>query len=64
VFANALMAALLFWLGGDLQGWLDATALHRATRLGLCIVAGAAAYFAALLLSGMRLRHVRNLAGA
>jgi putative peptidoglycan lipid II flippase len=64
VFANAVMAALLIWLGGDLAGWLAASPLHRAGRLGLCIAAGAAAYFAALYLSGTRLHHVRNHAGA
>jgi putative peptidoglycan lipid II flippase len=64
VFANAVMAALLIWLGGDLQGWLDTPALHRAARLAFCVVAGAVAYFAALFLSGTRLHHVRNHAGA
>ena len=64
VFANAVMAALLIWLGGDLAGWLAESPLHRARRLALCIAAGAAAYFGALLLSGTRLHHVRNHAGA
>jgi putative peptidoglycan lipid II flippase len=64
VFANAVMAALLIWLGGDLSGWLELPPAHRAARLGACIVAGAAAYFAALFLAGTRLRHVRNVAGA
>jgi putative peptidoglycan lipid II flippase len=64
LFANAVMAALLLWLGGDLAGWLELSPAHRAARLALCIVAGAATYFAALVLSGTRLRHVRNLAGA
>jgi putative peptidoglycan lipid II flippase len=64
LLANALMAALLLWLAGDLQSWLDASASSRAGRLALCIVAGAAAYFAVLLLGGMRLRHLRNVAGA
>ena len=64
VFANAVMAALLIWMGGDLEGWLAATPLHRAARLALCIVAGALAYFGALLLSGTRMRHLRNVAGA
>jgi len=64
VFANLVMAALLIWLGGDLQGWLDSPPLQRAGRLALCIAAGAAAYFAALLLAGTRMRHLRNVAGA
>jgi putative peptidoglycan lipid II flippase len=64
LFANATMAGLLIWLGGDLAGWLELPPAHRAARLALCVVAGAATYFAALYLSGTRLRHVRNLAGA
>jgi putative peptidoglycan lipid II flippase len=64
VFANAAMAGVLFWLGGDLAGWLQLSPSHRALRLAGCIVAGAGTYFAALYLSGTRLRHVRNAAGA
>jgi putative peptidoglycan lipid II flippase len=64
LFANAAMAALLIWLGGDLQGWLTESPWYRAGRLAFCIVAGAATYFAALYLAGTRLRHVRNAAGA
>jgi putative peptidoglycan lipid II flippase len=64
LLANAAMAALLLWMGGDLQGWLDQSAWVRAGRLAMCIVAAAATYFAVLLLGGMRLRHVRNVAGA
>ena len=30
LFANAVMAALLIWLGGDLAGWLSESPLHRA----------------------------------
>jgi putative peptidoglycan lipid II flippase len=64
VFANAAMAAVLVWLGGDLAGWLALPPPPRALRLAVCIVAGAATYFAALFLAGTRLRHVRNVAGA
>jgi putative peptidoglycan lipid II flippase len=64
LLANAAMAALLIWMGGNLETWLVLSPWERATRLAVCIVAGAATYFAVLLLSGMRLRHVRNVAGA
>ena len=64
LFANAVMAALLIWLGGDLQGWMDAAPLRRAGRLALCVSAGAVAYLVTLYLSGTRLRHLRNVAGA
>ena len=64
LFANALMAALLIWLGGDLAGWLQLPAAHRALRLAGCIAAAVVTYFAALYVAGTRLRHVRNAAGA
>jgi putative peptidoglycan lipid II flippase len=64
LFANAVMAALLIWLGGDLAGWLELHPLHRALRLGGCILAAIVAYFASLYVAGTRLRHVRNAAGA
>jgi putative peptidoglycan lipid II flippase len=64
LIANAVMAALLIWMGGDIDGWVQAAPLRRAVRLALCVAAGGAAYFAALFLAGARLRHVRNVAGA
>ncbi len=64
LFANASMAALLLWLGGDLQSWIAQSPWQRAGRLTVCILAAATTYFAALLLSGARLRHLRNAAGA
>jgi putative peptidoglycan lipid II flippase len=62
--ANAAMGALLIWMGGDVAGWLAAPPLERATRLALCIVAAAATYFAVLFVTGTRMRHLRNVAGA
>jgi putative peptidoglycan lipid II flippase len=64
VFANAAMAAVLIWMAGGLESWLAAPAATRIGRLALCIVAAAATYFAALLLAGTRMRHLRNVAGA
>ena len=58
--ASAVMAALLWWWGHDLQGWLDLRALSRALRLGLCVAGGGAAYFAVLYLSGMRPSQIRR----
>jgi putative peptidoglycan lipid II flippase len=60
LFANAVMAALLLWLGGDLASWLAYAPLERAARLAAFIVAAAAVYFAALWLSGMRLAQMRG----
>jgi putative peptidoglycan lipid II flippase len=62
--ANAVMAALLIWLGGDLASWMVLPPWERAGRLALCIVAAAATYFAMLFIAGTRLRHLRNVAGA
>jgi putative peptidoglycan lipid II flippase len=60
VFANAVMGALLIWLGGDISSWLSEPPLVRGARLAMCVVAGAAAYFAALFVGGLRLRHMRS----
>ena len=47
------MAALLIWLGGDLQSWLATPPLATRRRAWRCASsAGAAAYFAALYLVG------------
>jgi putative peptidoglycan lipid II flippase len=59
VFANAVMAGLLFWMAGDLTAWLELPPLHRALRLAACILAAAACYFAALFVSGVRLAQMR-----
>jgi putative peptidoglycan lipid II flippase len=64
LFANAVMAVVLIWYAGDLESWLAAPPLTRAWRLAVGIVAGASAYFVALGLAGMRLRHMRSHVGA
>ena len=55
LFACAAMFALLWWLGGDLAGWMQADSLNRIGRLVLAVSAGAAVYFAILWLGGLRL---------
>lgn len=52
-----VMAVVLLPLAGDISTWLDAGWRSRISRLALCVVAGALAYFAALWLAGMRWRH-------
>jgi putative peptidoglycan lipid II flippase len=56
---SVLMAALLWWLAGDLAGWLAASPLHRAGRLALLVGAGGATYFGALWLLGVRPAQLR-----
>ena len=58
VVANSVMAAVLWWMGGDLQSWLDAGTADRAWRCALCVGAGGAAYFLALFALGTRIRHL------
>jgi putative peptidoglycan lipid II flippase len=56
--ASLVMAGLVGWLAGDLQGWLDAPAMHRILRCALCVAAGGTAYFAVLYGLGLRYRHL------
>jgi len=60
ILASALMAGLLFWGSGALQGWFLLEPLERAWRLLVWIGAGGGTYFSALFLMGIRLRHFRG----
>jgi putative peptidoglycan lipid II flippase len=61
--ANLVMAAGLWWLAGDLQSWVAAPVLERIGRCAVGVFGGAAAYFAALYLFGLRYRHVAPYTG-
>ena len=54
--ASLLMVAVILWLNKDLAQWLAWGWQQRCAYLALLVFAGAAAYFGALLASGMRLR--------
>ncbi len=56
--AGVLMAAVVFWCSGDVQAWIDAATLQRAFRLAVCVCAGAAVYFSALFVLGIRAKHL------
>jgi putative peptidoglycan lipid II flippase len=56
VIANAGMAALLWWGRGSLPQWFAWGAGERALHLGGLVLLGMAAYFALLLLLGIRPR--------
>ena len=55
--ALAAMGLVLWWLAGDPQGWLEASASAKVARLSLLVALGMAIYFATLALLGFRLRH-------
>ncbi len=58
--AGAVMGALLVWLAGEPSRWVVMPAWTRVGHLTVCIVAGAAAYFAALLAFGLRRADLRE----
>lgn len=59
MLASAVMAALLYWAGGDIETWLHTSTPHRMLWLGALVLGGAAAYFATLWLLGVRPREFR-----
>ena len=60
LMANAAMAGLLWWLGGDLAQWLAWDSWTRVYRLAGLVLAGGALYFAVLALLGLRVRDLRR----
>jgi putative peptidoglycan lipid II flippase len=59
VVASSLMAAVLWWFGGDLTTWLVTPKIERAVWLTGLVVGGIAVYFAALWVLGVRVRQFR-----
>jgi len=57
--AALLMAALLAWASPELGAWMEVGRLQRIGMLVGLIGLGAAAYLATLLVSGLRVRHLR-----
>ncbi len=55
--AAILMGIVLFWIGGDLSGWLESGTWGRAMRLTGLVVGGVVLYFASLFVLGIRVRH-------
>jgi len=56
--ANLVMAATLWWLAGDLDGWIVAPWFDRGLRLTVCVGVGLAVYLSTLWISGVRPRHL------
>ncbi|MGC4027457.1 MAG: murein biosynthesis integral membrane protein MurJ [Steroidobacteraceae bacterium] len=61
LLANIAMGALLVWLAGDTLAWAQMPFIERVWRGGGGILLGAALYFAALFLLGMRPAHLRSV---
>ena len=59
VLANAAMGLVLFTLHREISWWSDAGLAERVWWLGVSVVAGAAAYFVALVVLGLRLQQFR-----
>lgn len=60
VFANGILAGLILWLAAPASEWLQMTAAERALNMGMLVLTGVCAYFAALALAGVRIRHFRQ----
>nr|WP_079253917.1 murein biosynthesis integral membrane protein MurJ [Endozoicomonas arenosclerae] len=60
VFANLAMAALLLWMAGDVNWWLDATLWQRALEMSKVVGAGLAVYGVSLLVVGVRPAHFKH----
>jgi len=59
--AATAMAAFLWWISGNWADWSGMDVIERAWRLALAVAGGAAVYFAALALMGLRPRHLKSL---
>ncbi len=51
------MGLVLWWMAGDPQSWLKASASVKVARLALIVALGITVYFASLMLLGFRLKH-------
>jgi len=64
VVASAMMAAFLYWFGGDVAAWLAASTTRRFVWLMGVVCGGAAVYFVVLGLMGVRPGQFRMRAAA
>ncbi|MDE2306510.1 MAG: murein biosynthesis integral membrane protein MurJ, partial [Gammaproteobacteria bacterium] len=64
IAASAAMALVLAWLAGPTGTWIAMSSWRRVGHLGICVLAGAAVYFAALAALGARPRHLQAAIGA
>ena len=57
--ASAALGALLYFMGGTLDGWVSMQLWDKIWQLLLLILSGAGLYFVVLLLLGIRMSHFR-----
>jgi putative peptidoglycan lipid II flippase len=55
ILASAVMGAVLYWGTGEIDSWLAMSALQRAYRLSIWVIAGAAVYLLTVMAFGVRL---------
>ncbi|GGY79509.1 murein biosynthesis integral membrane protein MurJ [Marinobacter zhanjiangensis] len=55
--ANLVLAGVILLLNEPVSAWMAAGAMDRAADMAMLVVAGAGAYFLALVLAGVRIRH-------
>ncbi|UAW99035.1 murein biosynthesis integral membrane protein MurJ [Halopseudomonas nanhaiensis] len=60
VLACAAMAAIVLWLAPGVSEWFDWGWQQKALEMTILVVAGIGAYLAALLVAGLRMRHLRH----
>ncbi len=59
--ASLALAGFLWWISGDWTAWTVWSATRRAVWLGTAVIGGAAVYFGALALAGLRPRDLKHL---
>ena len=60
LLACAAMAAIVLWLAPGTQEWFDWGWQRKAVEMTILVVAGIAAYLVALIVAGLRMRHLRH----
>jgi putative peptidoglycan lipid II flippase len=58
LFANSLVAIVLWFGAGDMQAWLDHNSIWRSQHLLVLLTAAVLIYFLGLWLAGVRPRHI------
>ncbi len=59
LIASAVMAVVVVWGAGGLEGWLEAGAMERVLRLSFWVTAGLITYVLTIVLLGMRLDQLK-----